>query len=207
MVSVADFQQVQAELRAAREQITAIATAHEDLKKQAQEAIAASEARSGQLARQLTQQALTAQSPNERFDLIDFKINKPDPFHGERDESWRAWSRQFKTYCNARKEGMRTALDWAESFEGDVINEAAVDTLNWAAGRMSNIKLYDFLYLLCKSDARVLLERYEGMGFEAWRQLARRYSPSGGRLELELMNKLMNPQRAAKLTDIPSAIL
>ena len=154
------------------------------------------------------QQAMaTAQSPNEKFDLIDLKINKPEHFHGKRDESWRAWSRQFKTYCNARKEGMRTALEWAESFEGEIINEAAADTLNWAAGRMSNTKLYDFLYLLCKSDARILIERYEGMGFEAWRQLTRRYSPSGGRFELELMSRLMNPQRAAKLTDLPAAIL
>ena len=207
MVSVAEFQQMQNELKTARDQIAALAVAQDTLKQNAQDAIAASEARSAQLARQLAERATAnAQSTNERFDLVDFKVNKPEPFSGRRDESWKSWSRQFKTYCNVRKDGMKRALDWAET-QTTEIDRNAVMGMGWALGEMANARLYDFLFLQCKGDAHVLIERHDGMGFEAWRQLARRYSPSGGQFELEMMSRLMNPQKAAKLADLPAAIL
>ena len=204
MVSVAEMQQLQAEL-AARDQITALATAQEDLKRDAQNAIAASESRANNLARQLVQQNMAA-GGGEKLELVDFKVNKPEPFYGRRDESWKAWSKQFKTYCIVRKDGMKKALDWAEAQQG-TIDAEAISSMGWPAGDLANSRFYDFLFLQCKGDAHVLIERHDGMGFEAWRQLAKRYSPSGGQFEIDMMNRLMNPQKAGKLSDLPAAIL
>ena len=201
--SMAEFQQMQDELTTARQQIAALASQQQELLKNAQEAIAASEARSAQLVRAMTS---TQPQSGEKFELIDFKVHKPEPFSGRRDESWKSWSRQFKTYCNVRKEGMKQALEWAEQQQGN-IDAAAVASMNWSVGTTANTRLYDFLFLLCQSDAHILVERHDGMGFEAWRQLARRYSQSGGQFELDMMNGLMNPQKASKLVDLPSAIL
>ena len=195
MVSVAEFQQMQNELKTARDQIAALAVAQDTLKQNAQDAIAASEARSAQLARQLAERATAnAQSTNERFDLVDFKVNKPEPFSGRRDESWKSRSRQFQTYCNVRKDGMKRALDWAEA-QTTKIDGNAVAGMGWALGEMANARLYDFLFLQCKGDAHVSVERHDGMGFEAWRQLARRYAPSSGRFEFDMMSRFMNPQK------------
>ena len=63
--------------------------------------------------------------------------------------------------------------------------------------RLADTKLYDFLILQCKGDALVIVEHYDGLGFEAWRQLARRFAPSGGQYELDMMNQLTNPKKAA----------
>ena len=189
MVSMAEFQQMQDELRTARQQIAALAAEQQALTKNGQEAIAASEARSAQLVR-----AMASAQPGEKCELVDFKVNKPEPFSGRRDESWKSWSRQFETYCNVRKEGMKQALEWAEKQEAN-IDAAALQSMQWASANMANTRLYDFLFLLCQSDAHILVERHDGMGFEAWRQLARRYSQSGGQFELDMMNGLMNPRR------------
>ena len=203
MVSVAEFQQLQAELSTAREQIQALAVAQDKLKSDAQNAIAASETRANNLARQLVQSSM---SGGDKFELVDFKVNKPEPFHGRRDESWKSWSKQFKTYCNVRKDGMKKALEWAE-IQSTTIDTGAIASMGWPAGDLANSRLYDFLFLQCKGDAHVLIERHDGMGFEAWRQLAKRYSPSGGQFELDMMSRLMNPHKAAKLSDLPAAIL
>ena len=59
---------------------------------------------------------------------------------------------------------------------------------------------------MCKDDALVIIEHYEGLGFEAWRQLAKRFSPSGGQYELDMMGTLMNPKKASKISDLPGEI-
>ena len=87
------------------------------------------------------------------------------------------------------------------------INEHTIDKMGWLHARAADQKLYDFLELIFRGDALVLLEQYQGMGFEAWRQLNRRYSPSGGQYELDMMARLMNPHKAQKLADLPAAIL
>ena len=53
----------------------------------------------------------------------------------------------------------------------------------------------------------MLIEHYEGLGFEAWRQLCKRYAPSGGQYELDMMNRLMHPHKARSISELPAAIL
>ena len=198
------FQQMSDELASTRAQILRISSDMDALRSGAQAAIAASEARSAALFAQMSAGNATRE---ERFDIVDFKVVRPDCFYGKREESWKVWSRQFKTYCNVRKSGFKQALDWAEAFQGTCINESTIDDMQWPAARLADTKLYDFLILQCKGDALVIVEHYDGLGFEAWRQLARRFAPSGGQYELDMMNQLMNPKKAARLADLPGAIL
>ena len=196
-------QQLTDELAQARAQIVRISGEIATVRNQAAQAIADSEAR---MAAEI---AKAAGNPGkeEELKMVDFKVSKPNDFYGRREESWKAWSRQFKTYCNAIKSGFRKALEWAEAFDGEAIDSRTIDSMGWPTARLADEKLYDFLILICKQDALVIVETYEGLGFEAWRQLHRRFAPSGGQYELEMFSRLMNPQQCAKIQDLPSAIL
>ena len=171
------FQQMAEELASARAQIIGISSDQDALRAQAQQAIAASEARTQALVASMSARD-TGREAN--FDIVDFKVAKPDAFSGRRDESWKVWSRQFKTYCNVRKSGFKQALEWAEKFQGTMVNDTTIDEMGWPHACTADTKLYDVLVLQCKQDALVIVEHYDGLGFEAWRQLARRFSPSAG---------------------------
>ena len=200
MVTPQAFQQMEDELRLARQQIGELAQAQENLKAQAQAAITASEQRSAALIGQVRAATQQGSNPQDKIELVDFKVNKPTEFHGRREESWKAWSRQFKVYCNVRKDGFKRALEWAEQ-QSATIDTHLIDHMGWEFARAADSRLYDFLFLQCKSDALVLIERYDGMGFEAWRQLNLRCSPSGGQFELDMMNRLMKPHKASNISD------
>ena len=124
--TAAQMQQLADELASARAQIVRLSTEQDNLRAQAQAAIVASEARTQALIASMS--ARDAQA-NERFDIVDFKVARPDNFRGRREESWKVWSRQFKTYCNVRRQGFRQALEWAEAFQGDMINVSTIDQM------------------------------------------------------------------------------
>ena len=52
----------------------------------------------------------------------------------------------------------------------------------------------------------MLVEHYEGMGFEAWRQFNKRFNSSGGEFELDMMPALLNPTAAASLPALPGVV-
>ena len=162
--SAAQLQQLADELAAARTQIVRLSTEQDNLRAQTQAAIAASEARMSAL---IAQQSSRDAQAEEKLDIVDFKAAQPEAFRGRREESWKVWSRSFKTYCNVRRNGFRQALEWAENYQGDCINECSIDGMQWGPARLADTKLYDFLSLVRKDDAHVLIEHYEGLGFEA----------------------------------------
>ena len=97
------------------------------------------------------------------------------------------------------------ALTRAEVQEFE-INSSTIGRMGWDQARAADSKLYDFLLMITGDDKLVLVEQYDGMGFEAWRQLNKRYSPSGGQYEINMMNALMNPPVTRTLNDLPAAI-
>jgi Rad3-related DNA helicase len=154
--------QVVTELAQAREAILRQAAALDLLRTQTQAELAASEQRTQRLV--ASWQTTQPSRGDDRFDVIDFKSASPTAFSGRREESWKKWSRQFRTYCNARKDGFRAALVWAEQSQVE-INHNTIDSMGWAQARVADSKLYDFLLLTTHEDALVLVEHYEGMGF------------------------------------------
>ena len=134
----AAIQQLATELAQARDQILRQATALDQLRAQAQAEIAASEARMRDMLARMTP------APGDgKFDIVDFKASAPNAFNGRREESWKKWSRKFRTYCNARKDGFRAALVWSECAQVE-INHHAIDSMGWAPARVADSKLYDF---------------------------------------------------------------
>ena len=78
--------------------------------------------------------------------------------------------------------------------------------MEWDGAHEANKKLYDLLTVCCREEALTLAEQHEGQGFEAWRQLQRRYDPRGGQNELQRMRLLMNPKPAKDLEHLPGVI-
>ena len=118
------MQQIAAELAQSRAQILRLSSEMDALRANAQQAVAQSEARL---------MTVIAQSNrgggDDKLDIVDFKASQPEPFKGRRDESWKIWSRSFRTNCNVRKQGFRQALEWAENFQHGEIDEQALDSL------------------------------------------------------------------------------
>ena len=153
------LQQVAAELAQAREQILRQASALDLLRAQTLAELQASEARTRALVA-----SLQPTRGDDKFDVVDFKSATPSAYSGRRDESWKKWSRKFRTYCNCRKDGFRAALVWAEQAAME-INHQTIDTMGWPHARVADSKLYDFLLLTTNEDALVLVEHYAGIGF------------------------------------------
>ena len=199
-------QQLTAELSQARSQIIELSQRQDDILRTARMEIQAAETRLQDVINRTSMAASSGgNNDSNRFDVLDFKSVVPTAFHGKREESWKRWSRRFRTYCNARREGFRMALTWAEMQEFE-INPSTIGRMGWEQAKAADSKLYDFLLMITWDDALVLVEQYGGMGFEAWRQLNKRYSPSGGQYEMDMMNALMNPTAARTLNDLPAAI-
>ena len=140
-------QQLTDELAQARAQIVRISGEMSTMRAQVAQAIADSEAR---MAAEIAWVSGGGGTKEEELKMVDFKVSKPTDFYGRREESWKAWSRQFKTYCNAIKSGFRKALEWAEAFDGEAINTHTIDSMGWPTARLADEKLYDFLILICK---------------------------------------------------------
>ena len=56
------------------------------------------------------------------FELLDLKAMKPEKFKGSRNEPWKPWARRFKAYCNGKAVGFRSALDWAERQDQEILS-------------------------------------------------------------------------------------
>ena len=69
-----------------------------------------------------------------------------------------------------------------------------------------NKKLSDFWATYTADDALCLVEKYPGEGFEAWRQFKQRYSPTGGRADMERGVRMMTRKPRKTLSDLPAAI-
>ena len=46
------------------------------------------------------------------LELLNLKHLEPKNFTGAKDENYKSWAKKLTTYCNAKKEGFRKALDW-----------------------------------------------------------------------------------------------
>ena len=99
-VSAAQIQQLPDELAAARTQTVRSSTEQDNLRAQAQAAIAALAARMSAL---IAQQSSRDAQAEEKLDMVDFKAPQPEAFRGRREESWKVWSRFSKTYCKVRR--------------------------------------------------------------------------------------------------------
>ena len=56
----------------------------------------------------------------------------------------------------------------------------------------ANEELDEYLQHATSGEALLIVETYKDRGFDAWRQLATRYNPTGGTFELDRMDGLLH---------------
>ena len=127
-------QQLMNELAQARDQILQLSRRQEEVLQTARAELSAAEARMQQM---IARNNVGGGNDEGRFDIIDFKSIAPTSFHGRRDESWKRWSRRFCTYLNAKKEGFRMALEWAEQQNFEV-DDHTIARMGWDQARTAN---------------------------------------------------------------------
>ena len=155
------------------------------------------------------QTQLTAKTQNSGYSkpmqLMDAKAFTPTVFSGGHSEHFKPFAKRMRAYCNAQCNGFRKIMEWAEA-EQFRVDEDVINTTKWEHGVEANHKLYDFLTMVTAGDALGIVESYKDQGFEAWRQLCRRYTPRGGRHELARMSLLLRPKQCKDLSEVPAAV-
>ncbi len=139
------------------------------------------------------------------LNLVNSKSFEPKIFTGGHNENFRSWAKTVKNFCNSQRHGFRQALEWAER-EKDQIDQNDLDMLSWPHVNAANTTLYDMLALITQDDALLLVEQAKEQGFEAWRRLVRRYSPTGGKFELDRLQHILQRKQCKNLDDMPSAV-
>ena len=137
--------------------------------------------------------------------LLNLKAFEPKTFAGKEADNVKPWAKKTRNYCNARRKGFRTALDWAE-LQTEPITVQDLIGMDWAPAEEANLELYDFLVMATSDEALLIVERHKDNGFEAWRQLLRRYNPTGGRFELDRMAHLLQRKQCKTLSEVPAAV-
>ena len=137
--------------------------------------------------------------------LVDLKDFKPTVFSGTRDQDFKPWRKRFLTYANLQVPGFRAALEWVEKRETE-ITDATISELGWVRSGEASPALWDFLSLMTSEDALAIVEKVKTRGFEAWRLIHKRFSPSGGRHELKKMLAVFKRTPCKSLKDIPRAL-
>ena len=161
-------QQILSELSNTRAQLQQMATAHDALAAAHEALRAASEKALNEKTAQIaeTESKLGKLAFQQKFDLLDFKTLQPEIFKGRHHETFKPWARKVKAFCNAKQQGFRKALDWAEKQEHEIHD---ISSMGWDRAAAANEKLHDFLLQLCAEGAQVLVDTpaLEGRGFEA----------------------------------------
>ena len=143
--------------------------------------------------------------PKEKdMELLNLKHLEPKTFTGAKDESYKSWAKKLKTYCNARKDGFRKALEWCEKEEHVVDMDIMQASWDWA--RTGDTKFHVLLMNITTDDALLIVESVPDRGFEAWRLLSKRYDPKSGTFELDRMLRLTNRKQCANLNELPAAV-
>ena len=156
---------------------------------------------------ELRRQMATARSVDQPkvMNLVDKRHFAPEKFKGDKGENFKDWSKVIKNLLNSQYDGFRDALNLVET-EVTKIDDETIELMPWEYAKEGNVKLYDFLVLVTRGDAQNIVEARAGEGYEAWRQLTKRYNPKGGRFELRRMRNLTHRKQCKNLNEVPAAV-
>ena len=134
---------------------------------------------------------------------IDEKFYRKIPiFNGG---NWKDFSFKFHSATRGSCEEAHKLLKWAEqqSVEITDFEEFADETEN--TERISS-ELFNTLTVLLAGEPLQLLHNCNYNGAEAWRKLAKRYSPSTPLRAMQLMLQVVSPEKVKQLKDVPNRI-
>ena len=155
--------------------------------------------------RRLLAEARSGNKTDRAVNFINVKTYEGGKFTGKIGD-YKPWAKRVKIYCNSQCRGFAAALELAEAQTSTV----ELGRLGMASSPESiaelDEKLYDFLVTYTADEALGNVERFSGNGFEAWRQLKTRYSPGGGRADLDRSLRMLQRKPCKSLSDLPAAI-
>ena len=127
----------------------------------------------------------------QNCDLLDIGTLKPTEFRGGRDEKWRPWAKKLKAYCNAKQNGFKRALEWAETQATEILD---LGSCPWDRARDLDETLFDFLQQCLRGHAGLIADRkeLEGRGFEVWRRAHQTYAPMGAQYETDMLQAIFS---------------
>lgn len=148
---------------------------------------------------------LQAQGESRRaVSLIDNRgLGRPPPFDGT---EWIRWTRKFESYICSASQGFDLVLEWA-TMQKDIITGEMVTAI-WSNStevrgnitRMSS-EIYALLMQLVTGEAFDLVANTNrGNGVEAYRKLARKFDPTTGGRQRNLLRAILQPGRASDET-------
>ena len=136
---------------------------------------------------------------------VNMKSFEGGRFAGGKAESFQAWAKRVRIYCNALSSGMKKAMEAAEAST----REVDVRSLGLADPRLAedlDAKLHDFLSTYVAEEALRIVEGIPDKGFEAWRQLKVRYQPEGFLMDLFRIEGLFSRKPCKLLSQVPAAL-
>ena len=94
--------------------------------------------------------------------------------------------------------------DWSFQFRSST-KSSSVDAYKLVTERLSG-QLFNLITTMTSGEPLQLLHNCNYNGAEAWRQLAKRYSPSSPLRAMQLMMQVIAPEKAKSVTDIRTII-
>ena len=198
-MSTPEMLAVQMQLQSSAEQLQITSTTLDNLRIETGRAFA-------EIERQLAEeQKKNKGSKDDKIHLVNSKSFEGGKYNGAKMLEFKGWSKKVKIFCNSQHRGFRAALEKAEECAKQVeIGDLGV--ANWELAKDMDEKLYDFLVTFTAEEALRAIEPYQGSGFEAWRQLKVRYSPSGGRADIDRAVRMMTRKPVKSLAELPAAL-
>ena len=121
-------------------------------------------------------------------------LGKPGVFTSKSPGDWAHWSFKFRNYItNSGFPKGRVCLDWAQDREEPISEiEVGSDLHHVPDAEVLNDQLFAALAALLDGEALdILMNTTEGQGFEAWREISKRFDPkTKGRTRNKLIHLL-----------------
>ena len=150
-------------------------------------------------------QGRTAGTREREICFVNMKSFEGWKFAGGKAESFQAWAKRVRIFCDAPSSGMKKAMETAEAST----REVDVRSLGLADPRLAeelDAKLHDFLSTYVAEEVPRIVRGIPGKGFEAWRQMKIRYQPEGGLMDLFRTEGLFSRKPCKLLSQVPAAL-
>ena len=119
-----------------------------------------------------------------------------ESFTGE--HAWRDWSFHFKSATKTANESAYHLIETAEEEEKEIDDALSLSEEE----RSLSSGIFNILGTLVKGEPLQLLHMNGFSGFEAWRKLSKRYSPTTPMRGMQLMMAAINPGKAKGLEEV-----
>lgn len=153
---------------------------------------------------QMGQHAGAAQPPvaSHMRKIDERNYRKIEPFNGT---NWKDFAFQFKAATRSSSDDVYEAMCWAEQEVTEVDPRTYQEMTDEDAVRASG-ELFNLLTLYLSGEPLQMMHNCNFNGLEAWRRLAKRYSPSTPLRAMQLMLQIISPERTKELKNVQAHI-